>query len=271
MPGTTRDGRHDELDRPTLVEHAIDGTPTLSQGYDYDENGNLTGYTDDAGSATFTYDDLDRLTDAVFPGSQTYEYTYDTVGNLTSITKPSGSTSLAYDLADRITTSGYSYDANGALTADPAHTYAYDAFGRLASTTLGATTTSYTLDGAGRRLAETTGATTTSFDLDLRGELATILGDGTRRYLPGDPSAGYEQSGTWYSALTDQLGSPHSYVSSTGVQSGITRWDPFGAPRPGSSTGARHRLRGRVARPGRPDRPAGAGVRPGHRPLHQPR
>jgi RHS repeat-associated protein len=115
-------------------------------------------------------------------------------------------------------------------------TYAYDAFGRLASTTLGATTTSYTLDRAGRRTAETTGASTTSFDLDLRGELATILGDGSRRYLPGDPSAGYEQSGTWYSALADQLGSPHSYVSSTGVQSAIARWDPFGAPRPGSST-----------------------------------
>jgi RHS repeat-associated protein len=70
---------------------------------------------------------------------------------------------------------------------------------------------------------------------DLRGELATILGDGTRRYLPGDPSAGYEQAGTWYSALTDQLGSPHSTVSQSGVQSAITRWDPFGAVRPGSS------------------------------------
>ena len=87
--------------------------------------------------------------------------------------------------ADRITTSGYTYDANGALTADPTRTYAYDGFGRLASATVGATTTSYTLDGAGRRLAEMTGASTRSFDLDLRDGLASILADGTRRYLPG--------------------------------------------------------------------------------------
>lgn len=51
-----------------------------------------------------------------------------------------------------------------------------------------------------------------------------------------DPSAGYERSGTSYSALADQLGSAHSYVSSAGVQSAITRWDPFGSARPGSST-----------------------------------
>lgn len=108
------------------------------------------------------------------------------------------------------------------MTADPNRSYAYDGFGRLASTTVGATTTTHTLDGAGRRLAETTGLSTTSFDLDLRAPLATILGDGTRRYLPGDPSAGYEQAGTWYSALTDDLGSPHSHVSDAGVQGTIT-------------------------------------------------
>ena len=96
-------------------------------------------------------------------------------------------------------------------------------------------TTTYTLDGAGRRLAETTGASTTSFDLDLSRANPTILADGTRRYLPGDPSAGYEQAGTWYSALADQAGSPHSLVSEAGVQGTITRWDPYGAARPGSS------------------------------------
>jgi RHS repeat-associated protein len=158
------------------------------------------------------------------------------VGNLTALTTPgSGTTSRTYDPADRITSPGYAHDANGALTADPDRTYAYDGFGRLASATLGTTTTSYSLDGAGRRLAETTGPTTTSFDLDLSGPLPTILSDGTRRYLPADPAAGYETGGTWYSALTDQLGSPHSTVSQGGVQSAISRWDPFGSARPGST------------------------------------
>lgn len=64
----------------------------------------------------------------------------------------------------------------------------------------------------------------------------TILGDGTKKYLPGDPSAGYDLGGTWHSALADQLGSAHSFVSETGTQSAITRYDPFGAARPGSTT-----------------------------------
>lgn len=106
------------------------------------------------------------------------------MGNLTAITKPSGSTSLSYSLADRITTSGYSYDANGALTADPARTYAYDGFGRLASVTVGATTTTYTLDGAGRRTAETTGAGSTSFDLDF-----ALMHPDRYRYRVGQPKA----------------------------------------------------------------------------------
>lgn len=51
---------------------------------------------------------------------------------------------------------------------------------------------------------------TTSFDLDLRSATPTILGDGTRKYLPGDPSAGYDLAGTWQRALADQLASARS-------------------------------------------------------------
>jgi YD repeat-containing protein len=135
------------------------------------------------------------------------------------------------------------FTAGGALTADPTRTYAYDAFGRLTGTTLGATTTTYALDGAGHRIAETTAAVTTAFDLDLRGELATILSDGTRKYLPGDPSAGFETSGTWSSPLTDLVGSAHSYVSDSGIQGTITRWGSVRWPTPGQYRPSRDRLR----------------------------
>ncbi len=47
--------------------------------------------------------------------------------------------------------------------------------------------------------------------------------------------AGYDLAGTWYSALADQAGSAHSTVSQAGTQSSITRYDPFGAARPGST------------------------------------
>ena len=162
---------------------------------------------------------------------------YDAVGNLTQAITPTGTTNRAYDLADRVTTSGYTYDDNGALTADPARGYGYDGFGRLVSIS-GTTAATYSLDGAGNRLAQTFAGVTTSFDLDVSVANPTILADGTRTYLPGDPAAGYAESGTWYSALADQAGSPHSTVSEAGTQSGITRYDPFGAARPGSTVPA---------------------------------
>jgi RHS repeat-associated protein len=159
---------------------------------------------------------------------------YDAVGNLTQAVTPAGTTNRTYDLADRVTTSGYTYDDNGALTADPARGYGYDGFGRLTSIS-GTTAASYSLDGTGNRVAQTVAGVTTSFDLDVSAANPTILADGTRRYLPGDPSAGYDLAGTWYSALADQAGSAHSTVSSAGTQSSITRYDPFGAARPGST------------------------------------
>ena len=228
---------YDELNRPLSVATTKSGNPLLTQTYTYDPDGNLATYGDDAGTATFGYDDLDRLTSAAFPGGQSYTYGYDSVGNLTSAVTPTGSRTLTYDLADRITSAGYTYNNDGALTADPTRTYTYDGFGGLTGIG-GATTASYTLDGDGNRVNQTVAGIPTSFDLDLRSATPTVLGDGIRRYLPGDPSAGYEQAGVWYTALADQTGSPQSYVSQSGVQSSITRWDPFGAVRPGSTFAA---------------------------------
>ncbi len=59
--------------------------------------------TDDTGTVTFGYDDLDRLVSAAYPGSQAYAWTYDAVGNILTADSPSGSKTFSYDLADRIT------------------------------------------------------------------------------------------------------------------------------------------------------------------------
>lgn len=96
-------------------------------------------------------------------------------------------------------------------------------------------TTDYELDAFGNRWSETTAGLTTAFDLDLAEANPTILADGTRRYLPGSPGAGYEAGGAWHSALTDLLGSPVAYVGTDGTVSGLTHYDPYGAPRPGSA------------------------------------
>jgi RHS repeat-associated protein len=130
------------------------------------------------------------------------------------------------------------YDDNGNMLTDGSYgnrTFTYDALGRLTGVTGIGTTATYTLDGAGNRLAETVNGVTTSFDLDLSVASPTILSDGTRTYLPGAPNAGYQQGGVWWSAITDQVGSPLQYVSQTGATSTPVHYDPYGAPRPGSA------------------------------------
>jgi RHS repeat-associated protein len=129
------------------------------------------------------------------------------------------------------------YDGNGAMTSDGTYgnrAFTYDALGRLTGVTGPGVTATYALDGAGNRWAETLNGVTTAFDLDLATANPTILADGTRRYLPGDPAAGYDEAGVWYSGLVDQHGSVLGTVSETGVLSALRTYDPYGAARPGS-------------------------------------
>jgi RHS repeat-associated protein len=399
--GLTTTYAYDELDRPLSATSVRNAATLLTQGWTYDAVGNIATLTDDTGTATFTYDNLDRLTAAAYPSSQNYSYAYDTVGNLTSVTTPSGTTTYTYDLADRITSQGpvgattgsstrpassndagwtnsanayasdntyataapnknqdkfvkvgtfgfdwtipanatitnvtvsvewkvdttasiatlgsqvyvngaakgtelvntaepttdttqtYSvsgltradllngalevrvratrgnsntaftasldavsvqvdytipaptrtptYDDLGNLTSDGTYgnrTYSYDTLGRLTGVTGNGITQTYTLDGDGNRTAESSNGVTTSFDLDVSVANPTILADGTRKFLPGDPGAGYESGGTWRNAIRDLVGSAVEYVDTAGVVTGLIHYDPFGTPRPGST------------------------------------
>jgi RHS repeat-associated protein len=228
---------YDELDRLTsaTTTHATD--TLLDLGYGYDADGNLTSYTDDTGTASFTYDDLNRLIAATYPGSQSYGYTYDAVGNLTQAVTPSGTTNYTYDAANRISNAGFVYDDNGSLTSDGTRTFTYDALDRLTGVSTPATTETFALDGDGNRLSETVNGSTTPFDLDLRGT-PTVLGDGSRLYLPGLPGLGYDESGTWQSTLTDVHGSVLGSVSTTGTLGTLVHYDPYGGARPGSTLGS---------------------------------
>jgi RHS repeat-associated protein len=106
--------------------------------------------------------------------------------------------------------------------------------GRLTSVSGPGVTAAYTYDGDGNRVAATVNGQASSFDLDLAAGLPTLLSDGTRRYLPGDPSAGYEEGGAWHTALADALGSPLGFVAG-GTPSALTRYDPYGNLRAGSA------------------------------------
>jgi RHS repeat-associated protein len=235
---------YDDLGRPATVTSTVDATEVLELGYAYDPNGNLASYTDDSGSATFTYDDLDRLTAADYPGADDFAYAYDTVGNVTSIDTPAESLTFSYDLADRITSEGPgpspaapAYDANGDLTSDGSYggrTYSYDPLRRLVGVSGAGHSAAYELDGAGNRWSQTVDSVTTAFDLDLSAVDPTILVDGTRVYLPADPGAGSEQSGSWTSTLVDHLGTSLLTVSEAGSVGSARAVGPYGLDRDGS-------------------------------------
>jgi len=139
--------------------------------YNYDANGNRVSQADGTGTTTFTYDALNRLTAAAYPGTYgSWSWAYDSVGNRTSQTAPSGTTPYSYDANNRLTTAGavnYSYDANGNLISTTAgQSFSWDVFNRLTGASGSGGSVSYTYNGDGLKLRRTgpDGATVYYYD-----------------------------------------------------------------------------------------------------------
>src|SRR5690606_33269786 len=134
----------------------------------------------------YTYDDLYRLTEAIYSGSitATFAYDHDSVGNMTAYTETVGTESThvvrTFDAANRLQTAldldegttSYHYDGNGSLTVvyppgsdaqNPAGAlgYTYDRRNLLTRVDLSldpfdGNYTTYTYDGDGNRLQQDT-------------------------------------------------------------------------------------------------------------------
>jgi RHS repeat-associated protein len=104
--GDVWDFTYDAHDRVTRIDYTGPGgtnTPTSEHHvtYEFDENGNMTKRVDNTGSTTFTYDDLNRMTDqGPTNGSSVTTYTYDPVGNLKTITHDGRTTSYRFNAAN---------------------------------------------------------------------------------------------------------------------------------------------------------------------------
>jgi RHS repeat-associated protein len=139
------------------------GAQSFAVGYDA---ASRIGFISDIGnptnSNTYAYDNLDRLTNAVLPGTP-FAYSYDAVSN--RLAKTVGASTDTYTPAATsnrlasITPGAGSvrnllYDANGATTNDGINQYAYDTRGRLvrAVTVLG--TVQYQVNALGQRIAK---------------------------------------------------------------------------------------------------------------------
>ncbi|HKW75803.1 MAG TPA: RHS repeat-associated core domain-containing protein, partial [Terriglobales bacterium] len=142
-------------------------SPILSLSYDWGgatDDGVLMEVTDNANSArstSYSYDQLRRLVqaqtvDLASANTWKLQFTYDRYGNRLTQTPAGGTASMppnqvAVDpTTNRITTSGYSYDADGDVTAEGGHAYTYDAEHRLFQ--VDGITNSYAYDGSGQRV-----------------------------------------------------------------------------------------------------------------------
>lgn len=150
---------------PDVSEDAYGGVRFLSDGYDYDANGNVAAITDGAtgrgqrGNRTMGYDGLDRLTSTVSPMFGTASYSYDALDNLTHVVAPGRDHYYCYDGSWRLTNVktgscggstviGIGYDVQGNLVNKNGQLYSFDYGNRLREATGRET---YRYDGQGRR------------------------------------------------------------------------------------------------------------------------
>ncbi len=206
-------------------------------------NGNVMGYwyQDSSNSslshtATYSYDNVNRLSTAVATGNWTYNlaFSYDLWGNMTCV--QNGSTngpcpqwSYTPGTNQLASSSGFTYDAAGNLINDSVHTYQWDAEGHVISIDSG-NTASETFNAMGWRVYRTNG--TRSYWVDPQGRFlggywgiwnaavpfgGRMLGN----YTPGTP-------GPLYFDHPNALGSTGQGTDVGGHSSGELLFYPWG-------------------------------------------
>jgi RHS repeat-associated protein len=115
--------KYDKADRLEEVSYSDGKTPAVK--YEYDADGNRKTMTDGTGKTTYTYDQLDRLTETENGHKEVVKYEYDLANQQTKITYPNGKTvTRAYDKAGRLETvtdwltnaTKFAYNADSGLT-----------------------------------------------------------------------------------------------------------------------------------------------------------
>lgn len=206
--------------------------------YAYDDALNIATFTDLDGNHNFTYDGLNRLTQATHPvvsGLTNEAYTYDRVGNRKD---PANASQWTYDNNNRITASSgltYTFDAEGSLaTRSDGATFTHDARSRLVQFVKGSTTAGYLDDPAGRRIRKIVNGTATWYLWDGTRLLGEYSGSGVRMerygYLGRDLATTQVQdaSGTYY-AHADNLSAPRILTNSSGQIVWSAKYQAFGA------------------------------------------
>ncbi len=180
-----------------------------------------------SGSAAFTYDAADNLTQneattQAFNAGDELCWTAPTTSSDECAAPPTGATQYAYnERGDR---------TQETPAAGEPTTLDYDQANRLSLFTHGATMASYTYNGDGLRMAKTVGETTSSFVWDVSGSLPLMLSDGANSYIYGPNGVPLEQvtgkTARWLHQ--DGLGSTRLITSSKGKAEATYRYTLYG-------------------------------------------
>lgn len=249
--GTVRTEHHDPLMRLAQIQVKDPGQSELmNYQYGYDNAYNIKTKATEHGLYSYSYDDLNRLTQVQNPGPLPAEtYTYDPAGNRLTDTKTTQAWSYnANNQLIGFDGISFDYDANGNTIKktdanDPAQVrfYVYDTSNRLVEVRdqNHALISRYTYDPFGRRLSkETTGNNATKIyflygdegliaEADSSGIVTKIYG-----YKPGstrntDPVYLRQGSNTYY-YQNDHLGTPQKLLAQNGSIVWSVKTDSFG-------------------------------------------
>jgi RHS repeat-associated protein len=241
---------------PTKIYRLTDkvttnGTTNLQDiSYTYDPVGNITQIVDDsdigsAKTATYDYDDLNRLTSAAITnaasgGNYSRTYSYNQIGNITSKSDQGsytygGASGSSYANPHAVTSLAgvaYAYDHNGNLTSvGSSTTNSWDYNNRLEQTVVGTTTTSYAYDYTGDRVEKTSGSTPTIYPFNFY----EVAGATTTKHIYADDMllATIESAATstTYHNSLDHLQSTAVVTDEGGNLAELLDYFPFGGIR----------------------------------------
>jgi RHS repeat-associated protein len=206
--------------------------------YEYDPNGNRIGQVDRLSQETsYEYDALNRLIEFDPPGEGSTDYDYDPAGNRTEAGATTYSFNDLNQLTEASDGTTYSYDGAGRMigreNGSEATSYEWDLFDHLAKVEGPSETTSYAYDGL-ERLSERKNEGTTQVvhygDLsDLPTYNANGEGKTTTSYVQGARGLVEQRSGETTSyPLADAHGDITAITGSTGGVESRQEYGPWG-------------------------------------------
>jgi RHS repeat-associated protein len=183
-----------------------------------------------AQTCNYTHDDLTRIASANCGSIWSQTFSFDAFGNINKTGNSSFSASYSPS-TNRMTTIGSStptYDANGDVTNDFLHTYAWDAEGR--PVTIDGIGASY--DALGRMVEQNRSGTYTEIVYaPTGGKLALMSGQTLQRAfvsLPGGATAVYTSAGLDHYRHSDWLGSARLATTPSQTVYGDVAYAPYG-------------------------------------------